>query len=119
MPTYPDGLDVEVFSFKVIEKAGKKAKSDFEREHVNIYIYKNPRVFKIKNITNRQDLSSHRWTLDTPKDLKLLKLIAEECNKKQKYCHLEDILKILKEHPDWVELNKNYQRNQGYKLWED
>jgi spore coat polysaccharide biosynthesis protein SpsF (cytidylyltransferase family) len=40
-PTYPDGLDVEVFSFDALEKAWKEATLQSEREHVTPYIWKN------------------------------------------------------------------------------
>ena len=33
-PTFPDGLDVEVFSFKILEQAWIKAKTLEEKEHV-------------------------------------------------------------------------------------
>ncbi len=36
--TYPDGLDVEVMSFKSIQRANDKTNSEFDREHVTPYI---------------------------------------------------------------------------------
>jgi spore coat polysaccharide biosynthesis protein SpsF (cytidylyltransferase family) len=37
-PSFPDGLDVEVFNFKSLSKAYKNAKSDYDKEHVNPYM---------------------------------------------------------------------------------
>ena len=37
-PTYPDGLDVEVFSFDMLKEANELAKTKNEREHVTPYI---------------------------------------------------------------------------------
>ena len=37
-PTYPDGLDVEVFSFNKLKEANELAKTKYEREHVTPYI---------------------------------------------------------------------------------
>ena len=37
-PTYPDGLDVEVFSFKELRNANRHAKSKFDKEHVTPFI---------------------------------------------------------------------------------
>ncbi|MCP4157904.1 MAG: NTP transferase domain-containing protein, partial [bacterium] len=38
--TYPEGLDVEVFSFEALEKAHRESKEPFEREHVTQYFYR-------------------------------------------------------------------------------
>jgi len=48
-PTYPDGLDTEIFTFKTLEKAANEAKLLSEREHVTPYISKNPSKFKLYN----------------------------------------------------------------------
>jgi len=37
-PTYPDGLDVEVFSFESLEYAWKNSVLDIDREHVTPFI---------------------------------------------------------------------------------
>ena len=66
-PTYPDGLDVEVFAFAALERAQKEATSDFDKEHVTPFI-RNSDLFKISNIEFGWDLSTLRWTLDEPAD---------------------------------------------------
>src|SRR5882672_5656637 len=40
-PKYPDGQDVEVFTFAALTKAWNEAKLASEREHVTPYIWKN------------------------------------------------------------------------------
>lgn len=113
-PTYPDGLDVEIFSFKALERAWKEAELQSEREHVTPYIRKHPELFKMSNVKNDTDLSFHRWTLDTKEDLDLISRIAGECDKIEGDWGLPDIIRILSEHPDWLAINKIYQRNEGY-----
>ncbi len=49
-PTFPDGIDVEVFSFLVLEKAWQEAKLKSEKEHVVPYIVNHPEIFKIGNL---------------------------------------------------------------------
>ena len=38
-PTYPDGIDIEIFQQKILEQAWKKAKKKSHREHVTQYIF--------------------------------------------------------------------------------
>lgn len=113
-PSYPDGLDTEVFSFLALKKAWQEAKLKSEREHVTPYIWKHPEFFKIKNIVNNVDLSSQRWTLDTKEDLEFLKLIFNELDIKKQYGHLSEVITILQKHPDWLQINSQNQRNEGY-----
>ena len=50
-PTFPDGLDYEIFNFKALEVSYLKAKLKDDREHVTKYILKNNN-FKKYNMTS-------------------------------------------------------------------
>lgn len=113
-PTYPDGLDTEVFSFESLERAWKEASLQSEREHVTPYIWKNPDKFKMKNVANDIDYSAERWTLDTKEDYEFLKNVIEECEKKGKICRMQEVLEIIKDNPDWKGINSMFERNEGY-----
>ena len=63
VPTFPDGLDVEVFTFDALHRAWNDSKSEFEREHVTPYLRESSQ-FNIKNFSNNIDYSHMRWTLD-------------------------------------------------------
>jgi len=73
-PTYPDGLDVEVFSFSALKTAWEDAKSNSEREHVTSYIRESC-IFKTDNVANYEDYSKERWTVDEPDDYEVVKAI--------------------------------------------
>lgn len=113
-PTYPDGLDVEVFSFKALKKAWQEAKLGSEREHVTPYIWKNPKLFKIKNVVLEQDYSNYRWTLDTQEDFDFIEKIIVECKNRNSECRMAGIIEIIKLHSEWLKINKKYTRNEGY-----
>ena len=66
--TYPDGLDVEVFSAAALSKARMWCVTPSEREHVTPFLQKDPR-FRTYNLRHTRDLSALRWTVDTPEDL--------------------------------------------------
>lgn len=112
--TWPDGLDTEVFSMATLKKDWEEATLKSDREHVTTYVWQHPNIFKLKSIHHSVDLSQHRWTLDTKEDLEFLRLIFEELQKKQQFGHLAEVLAILQEHPDWLKINAQYRRNEGY-----
>lgn len=76
--SYPRGLDVEAVRFETLETAWREADGPESREHVTPYIYNHPERFRLVPVRNDRDLSVHRWTVDTPEDLKLVRWIFEE-----------------------------------------
>ncbi|MEK6647284.1 MAG: glycosyltransferase family protein [Candidatus Firestonebacteria bacterium] len=112
-PTFPDGLDVEVFSFAALKKAWTEARLKSEREHVTPYLWKHPEKFKLKNVIHSPDLSDLRWTLDTKEDLEFIKLITEEAERLNDF-KMNTILKIVSDHPQWGIINSKNKRNEGY-----
>lgn len=112
--TFPDGEDVEVFTFSVLEKAWKSAILDSEREHVTPYMRKNRAEFNISNLKCDVDLSKKRWTLDEKRDSEFIKIIYKDLYRKNKLFGMEDILKYIKTHPDVENTNKGIIRNKGY-----
>jgi len=113
-PTFPDGMDVEIFNFKSLEKSWKKAKLRSEREHVTAYIFKNPKLFKIGNITYEKDFSHLRLTLDEKEDLILIRKIYKELYPKNPFFGLEWVLELFKRKPELIEINQHIKRDEGY-----
>jgi len=113
-PTFPDGLDVEIFSFIALEKAFSLAQWKSEIEHVTPFIKKNPKIFKLFNFENSKNLSNMRMTVDEPIDLKLVRSIYRKL-KPKKIFSLNEILKIISANPKILLSNKNIKRDSGYK----
>jgi spore coat polysaccharide biosynthesis protein SpsF len=110
--TYPDGLDTEIFRFGALERAWKEAGLKSEREHVTAYIYKHPELFRLGSVKQEPDLSSLRWTVDTPQDLDFVRIIYNLI--KDVDFGMHEILKLRKTHPEVLKLNSGQQRNEGY-----
>jgi len=64
--TYPDGIDVEVFTYEALETAAQQATSKYDLEHVSPYIRQHAQ--NQTNVQNDTDYRYIRWTLDTPED---------------------------------------------------
>ena len=67
---YPDGMDIEIFSYNALKKAYKKSSTSYEKEHVTPYIQKNLQTYAFESNIN---YSKKRCTVDTPKDLENIK----------------------------------------------
>ncbi|MFC1920729.1 cytidylyltransferase domain-containing protein [Chloroflexota bacterium] len=104
-PTYPLGLDTEVFSLKGLERAWKESDEQYDREHVTPYIWRNPQIFRLHNVTNDEDLSNLRWTLDTDDDLEFMKQIYTALYHEGEIFLMKDILDLLKKNPEMSRVN--------------
>jgi len=113
-PTYPEGLDVEVMSFKTLEIMEQHAETEFEREHVTQYVYKNPGLFKIGNYPYFTNLSKLRWTIDTDKDLEMARAVYARLYPQSPFFSYKDILKLIEQQPEITEINQNEKRSTLY-----
>ena len=120
-PTYPDGLDCEVFSMKALEKSWKEAISQHQKEHVTPYIYETDN-FRIKNFSSKKDFSNLRWTVDENIDLLVIKNIYTYFSPRIDF-NWEDVIDLYNKNPDLFKDNLNIKRNEGLsmstgqKLW--
>lgn len=103
--SYPYGLAAEVFSFQALQEAAKEAISEPEREHVSPFIYTRPDRYRIGQVVHGQNLSHHRWTVDTPEDFELIRRLLETLYPVKPEFVMQDVLDLLDRHPDWVEIN--------------
>ena len=116
IPTYPDGMDVEVFKFSALETAWKDAKLLSEHEHVTPYIKNNSTVlggniFKSFNVENDVDLNELRITVDEQRDFEVIKALIENVGIDK---HCADYVSYLDTHKDVKDINSSIMRNEGY-----
>jgi spore coat polysaccharide biosynthesis protein SpsF len=102
--TFPRGLDVETFSFAALERAWNEDKNPAWREHVTEYMLRNPDRFMLRGVLSLDDLSHWRWTVDTPEDLSLARLIYESFRDDR--FSWREVLALLADHPDWADINR-------------
>jgi len=120
-PTYPDGLDIEIFSFNALQIAFKNAKKDYEKEHVTPFI-RNSEQFSLKNFSFKRDLSKLRWTLDERADFEVINNVYSHFSD-DIFFSWEQVYKLFQLKPEYFAPNKNINRNEGaamkkgQKLW--
>ncbi len=112
--TFPDGMDVEVFSFKAFDQAWREAKKPSDREHVTFYFWNNPQIFKTFRYDRADDLSAIRLTVDYPADFEVAVKVFTALYPKNPLFSMDDILKFLNAHPEVSQENASILRNQGW-----
>jgi len=109
--TFPDGFDVEIFSFTALEDAWKNAKLTSEREHVTPYIRKNEK-FRKKNVFSNKKYPLYRCSLDHPEDYEFIKRIYEGIGKEMFY--IDDVINYLRKQQELLKINQHIEINEGY-----
>jgi len=114
--SFPDGQDIEIFTFSALQKAWKEAKLLSEKEHVTPFIWKNSsykggKLFSSFNYKNEKNYSSVRMTLDEQADYLV---ISELINALGENTGWQDYAAYYTTHPEISSLNLKFERNEGY-----
>ena len=110
-PTYPDGLDISVCTFKALETAWSQSDTDFDREHVMPFII-NSDEFHIVNLFNSKDFSKERWTIDEPEDLNVIKCVFDYFAPRIDFSW-QEVIQLRNSHPEIFMENQHLVRNEG------
>lgn len=113
--SFPDGLDIEIIKFTVLERVWQEAKLCSEREHVTLYIRNHAEQFKLQDFRCPiPGIGNKRWTLDEDEDYIFISNIYNYFIGKGKEDFVtEDILQYLKSNSYLETINAKYQRNEG------
>ena len=121
-PSWPDGLDITIFSIKTLLKTNKYASLNSDKEHVVPWMWKNSNL-KNKNMLKAfnhiapMDMRKYRWTLDTKEDYDFFNKTA----KKLSWDMLvemtwEGFIDFYKNNHNLSLINKKNKRDEGYKI---
>ena len=113
-PTFPDGLDTEVFSFATLERAYKEAELQSEIEHVTPYIRNHPGIFKMGNYKSEINYEYLRWTLDNREDYDLLTRIFNALRKENSFISHKEVMNYIDADSNLLKTNAHIKRNEGY-----
>lgn len=120
-PSYPDGLDIEVFYSNALERAAAQTDSSYDHEHVTPYLRESVH-FRQTSMQCEQDHSALRWTVDEPADLEVISAVFQHFAPDIHF-GWQEVLSLQKFRPKLFEANQKIARNQGatmgtgQKLW--
>jgi spore coat polysaccharide biosynthesis protein SpsF (cytidylyltransferase family) len=112
-PTYPDGLDVEIISYRALIEAAAQARLPSEREHVTLFARNRPDRYRIGSVKQEVNLASLRWTVDEPEDLEFVRAVYKELYPSKHDFNTSDILALIERRPELSVINSNIPRDAG------
>lgn len=97
--TFPEGLDVEVFSFGALARCWQQCKDRLNREHVTAYL-RNSGKFKCKNVESKFPVEPgrYKWSVDTQEDLNFVRSVYKALGKKGKIFTTNEVIKYVESH---------------------
>jgi glutamate-1-semialdehyde 2,1-aminomutase len=120
-PTFPDGLDIEVFTLAALEKAALETSKAYDHEHVTPYLRESAH-FKRAGVAHTEDLSALRWTVDDPADYDVIAAVFAHFAPDIHF-NWQQVLQLQRSQPAIFSPNQNTTRNEGasmgtgQKLW--
>lgn len=107
--SYPDGQDIEVFTFSALKKAWKESVLKSEREHVTPFMKKN---FKSINIhSNNMEFNKVRMTVDEPNDLVVINKLVDKLGLNENW---QNYTELYLNDKNIRNANASIIRNEGY-----
>jgi spore coat polysaccharide biosynthesis protein SpsF len=114
---FPDGLDVECFSFATLAAVHRDATARSDREHVTPLMYRAGR-FRVGLVPADGDWGALRWTVDHAEDLALVRRVYDALYRPEQPFLMRDILALVDAHPELARLNQAFVGHEGYsKVW--
>jgi len=102
----PLGTGCEIVRFSALKIAVNEAVLPHQREHVTPFIWENTERFRICRPAPPRPYPNYRLTVDTEADWQLQELIFNKLYQPGGVFTLEEVVKLLEQHPEWLELNR-------------
>lgn len=109
-PSWPHGLDAEVFTFDALNRAFQSATQPAEREHVTPWIRNHPAFAKVNVPMHGADLSAIRMTLDYPEDYAFFVEVFKRLPPAPAIPTIDAVLSVLEAHPELTAINGMHHR---------
>lgn len=99
VPSFPDGLDVEIVKTSAFLSLNRTRLSQIEQEHVTYGLYARQGKFKVMNFNYSKDLSDMRWTVDYEQDLAFVRKVYDIFKGKEFDFTMEEVLDLVSLNP--------------------
>ena len=94
-PTFPKGMEVEIFRFEVLKKALFCAKDARARKEVTPFITAHPKEFRLGSIFQKEDESGYHLALTSQEAVQIIKKVIQELYPIKPEFTLQDVIHFL------------------------
>lgn len=116
-PTYAEGMDSEIFSFRALDVVYQNTVKKVDREYPTLYLHNHPELFKKLVLTNKTDDSKYRITIDEPQDFEVVSRIFKALYQKgAQPFGIDDVKAFLDANQEVFQMNSHIMRNEGLKI---
>jgi len=113
-PTWPHGLECEIFSYAWLDRAAREAVKPSDREHVSPFIRNHPAASKMNMPGPGPETVRHRWTLDHADDLAFLRALWPRLPEGPAGWDWHVPFAIVEADPALAAINAGHDRLEGY-----
>jgi spore coat polysaccharide biosynthesis protein SpsF len=106
-PSYPQGVDAQVFSRRLLKEASGLTRDPAHREHVSLFFYEHPDRYRIHLFEAPPDFRAPelRFQMDYAEDLEFVRAVYAELYPKNPRFGLREILDLLRRKPELKRIN--------------
>lgn len=113
-PTFPHGLDAEVYPIATLQRLWHEIKDPLYREWFPVYVWEHEDELRMYNVEHSENLSHLRWTVDYEEDLAFVRQVYNRLYADGRVFRMMDVLQLLEIEPDLVFINAGHHRMEGY-----
>ncbi len=119
-PSWPDGLDVNIFTKELLIDAYNNANLLSDKEHVVPWMWKNSnlkngKLYRGYNYKSANNYTNYRWTLDNQLDLNFFSQISAKLSlKKLEAISTRELIDFFKKNKSLIKINADNIRDSGY-----
>ena len=107
MSCYPDGSDIEIFSFQALKRAHEEEIDAKRREHVTFQFWQED-DYVSATFPNDEDWSFFRYTVDQPEDLELVRILWQQLVRNNPWITTREIVTFISQNDYLTKINKRF-----------
>ncbi|QDU93281.1 cytidylyltransferase domain-containing protein [Lignipirellula cremea] len=109
--TFPQGLEVEAFSFKSFARLRHESELPAWREHVTTGYYRQAEKYRLRRIVHEENLSHMRWTVESLEDLEFAQTVYDYFG--HDGFSWTAMLQAIAKRPHWSHINRPARQHAG------